>query len=171
MGKWERFRSKLPKFEIPPEWKVKVEKAKETYQALSPTELAREYKMQRELKDQFETAIKGCNTELEALSQLLVENLEGEELQKIQLASGDTVSIASDLYTTVNDKPAFHAWVKRNKLEQLLSMHYKTLNGLMKEMAVNGKPFPSCVGVYFKTSARLRAQSGPQGDDENAQAS
>lgn len=157
----------LPKFEGEKEWQNKVDEEKAQYLGLTTSELARAFALIKASKEALEDRIKILNITLEALSQLLIENLEDAEIQKVTLDSGATVYINSEPYSSVEDKEKLMAWIKKNRLTNMLMVHFKTLGALNKERLVNGKaPLPG-TKVYIKTSARIRNASS-KGENDNA---
>jgi hypothetical protein len=156
MGKWSKLKGIVEPFRQPETWQASIDEVKRTFVGLDSTELARQFKIVRESKRYLEATMKNINTELEAISQLLVEELESSELQKIQLTTGETVYINSEPYASVEDKAKLAAWVKKKKLQDLLTLNWQTLNGLTKGELEAGRVAPSGVKVFLKTSARLR---------------
>jgi hypothetical protein len=156
MGKWTAFKSKLSAFELEPDYAAKVEAAKGAYIGLSTAEMAWEFSLNRNTKQKLENEIKLTNIELEALSQLLVNDLESSDMQKVQLTSGETCYINSEPYTTVIDKEKLMAWVKKSKLQNLLTLPWQTLNGMSKGRLLSGREPISGTSVFLKTAIRIR---------------
>lgn len=163
-GKWTSLKTKLPKFEAEPEYAAKVEEIKGQFIGLATAELAREFKRARAQKKEFEEQVYDLNVGLEALSQLLIADLEARAIQKMQLTTGETVYIQDEPYASVADQAALLAWVKKQKLTGLLSLNWQTMNGIVKEHLAAGRPAPPGVKVFMKTSARLR--NGASGSEE-----
>lgn len=165
MGKYTHLRGQLPTFELESAFQQKVTDAKTAYQALSVADLAREFGMQRKEKDAHEEAIKVINVELEALSQLIVEDLEAGDLQKVQIASGATVYTQVEPYSSVENKEALLAYIKKAKMQALLTLPWQTLNALNKERLIGGKQVLPGSRCFLKTSARLRGANQTNGDE------
>lgn len=163
-SKYIALKGKLPAFELEPEFQSKINSAKAIYSRLTPAELANELALQRKNKNYHEEQIKNTNVELEALSQLIVEHLEADDLQKIQLASGITVYTQVEPYSSLTSNEELMAYLKKAKLTNLLTLHYQTMNALNKERLINGKPVLPGTRCFLKTSARLRGASA--GGDE-----
>jgi hypothetical protein len=163
-GKWSKLKGKIPKFEIDSSWQEKVDESKKAYIGLDSTELTREFARRRAMKKTLEGHISLENTELEAISQILINDLEGSEIQKIGLTTGETGYIQDEPYSSVEDKKKLMAWVKKKKLQDLLTLNWQTLNGMVKNLLVDGKPAPPGVKVSMKTSFRLRG--GSSNEDE-----
>jgi hypothetical protein len=164
-SKWSGLKEKLPAFEQEPAWQAKVEEKKKEYIGLDTAELAREFRNARQTKKQYEDCIAVCNMDLEALSQLLINDLESSQMQKVQLATGETVYIQIEPYCSVQDKSAVMEWIKKKKLTAMLSVQWQTLNAFVKEQLVTGKPSPPGVAVFLKTSARLRGGNSNTGEE------
>lgn len=156
MGKYDAFKSKLPKFQQEPSFQEAVEAVKLQYQALSAAELAKTFSLERRRKKDFEEQLTDLNVGLEALSQLLVENFEAQGLAKLQLASGETAYQQSEPYSSIIDQSALMKWVRKEKLQALLTLQWQTINALNKERLVAGKPPLPGTQVFLKTSVRLR---------------
>lgn len=164
-GKYAKLKGKLEKFQVDPSWQEKIDEAKKEYVGLDTAEMAREFGMHRRVKQNLEAQIKLENTHLEALNQLLVGDLDGSELQKITLTTGETGYIQDEPYSSIEDREALMAWTKKKKLLKMLTWHWQTLNGMVKEFLIDGKPLPPGVKCYLKTSFRLR---GGAKDEEEA---
>lgn len=164
MGKYAALKSTLPKFELEPDFRQKVDAIKSKFIGCDAVELARSFAMARKEKQTLEAEIKSQNVELEALSQLLVENLEGAEIQKIQLATGETCYLQDEPYASIEDRSQVMAWMKKHKLTAMLTVQWQSYNAMVKDMLVQGKAVPPGTKVYMKTSARLR---GGNSTEEN----
>jgi hypothetical protein len=147
----------LPQFKEPQEWQEQINEVKQEMVGLETAEVARTFAMWRKEKKELEEKIKEINTEMEACSQLLVEHLQGQDVQKITLSTGETVYLQSDPYPSVQDKEQLRMWVVQTGMEEILSVHYQTLVGLVKERLNNGEEPPPGVEVFLKTKARCRA--------------
>jgi hypothetical protein len=170
MSKYTALRSRLPAFEQPQAWLDKVNEWKQQFigttdgRHANPAFLARAYADVDAKKKELEERIAQYNIELEALSQLGVEALEENGLQKIDLASGGYVSISDKPYTSVENRAAIFAWIKKNKLQDLLSVNYQTLSGMNNERLVAGKPLIPGTKCFMKTRLIVRGV-GKNGDE------
>lgn len=167
MGKYSNLKSlKLPKFALDTTFQSKVDESKLSYQSLSTAEMARAFGMFRKEKQQYEDGIKKLNVTLEALSQLLVEQMEADTVQKIQLDTGETCYIQSDPYSNIENRDELIAWLKKHKLASMLTVQWQTMNAVNKERLVNGEaPLPG-TKVFLKTAARLRGGNQKEESDE-----
>jgi hypothetical protein len=163
VGKYSNLKSKLPAFVEEESYQSKVDTAKqfilasaENAEAANVNRLAALFSERKRAKEALEESISELNVEIEALSQMLCEALEDQDMQKVTLSSGALVYLQDTPYPQVKDKEALMAWIKKQKMNTLLTIHYQTLKGLVNEMLVGGKPCPPGVEVFLKTSARLR---------------
>jgi len=182
-GKYASLRGKLPAFEESQPFQERVNAAKqfvlaqgelrdtdgivvENLNAANVSRLAALFAQRKAQKDAHEEQIAELNVELEALSQLLVEALEDQQIQKVELASGATCYLQDTPYPVVKDREALLAWIKKQKMASLLTIHYQTLKGIVNERLVGGKTVPPGVEVYLKTQARLRNGTSSSEDRE-----
>jgi hypothetical protein len=177
MGKYTAFRHKLPAYEQSAEasglaaWFAKVDAYKqqlvgaENFEHANAAYLAREYAERDAKKKQLEALISQLNIELEAISQIGVAALEESGTQKIDLAAGGSVSIKDTPYWSITDRAAVVAWLKKNKMSDLLTINYQTLSGLCNERlvkaAAEGKPLTGIPGTnpFIKTKLAVRGVS------------
>ena len=162
MGKYSSFRSKLPAFEQPKEWQEKVNSFKQDFigtvdgQHANAAFLAVAYADIDKKKKELEERIAQYNIELEAISQLGCEALEEQGLEKVNLSSGGYVRIDDRPYTAIESREEIFAWIKKNKLTDLLSVNYQTLNGMNNERLISGKPCIPGTKVWIKTKLSVR---------------
>ena len=162
MGKYTKLRGKVPAFQEESPYQEKINAAKqaligtESGEGANVNKLAAIFSGIKQLKDSLEDKISEFNVQLEALSQLLCEALEDQQIEKITLASGATGFIQDTPYPVVKDKDAVLAWIKKEKMQALLGVNYQTLKGLTNERLVAGKPCIPGTEVFLKTQFRLR---------------
>ena len=167
MGKYTNLKSVLPAFEHPPDWQARVNEAKGAFIALGASELASAFAVAREEKQSRQQDLTNINCDLEALSQLIVEHLEGEALEKITTSSGDTVFIKSDVVCKVVDPVLLNAWIDNQGMEELKTIHHSRLNGLTKERLSQHKDAPPGVELSFRTSARILSRNNGGTTDDS----
>ena len=168
-GKYRHLRGKLPAFENPPAWQEKVTKVKGNYLSLDTKDLGQSFADFKSRKRILEDKIKEMNTELEALSQLIVERLETGDLQSIELANGIKVGIKDEPYASIDDQEKFYDWIKKTKQTGLLKINFQTLNAMTKDMIISGKKNPPGTKVFIKTSAKVTGIKNEQGENENGE--
>lgn len=165
MGKYDALRGNLPAFQQEPSFQQKIDEAKNQYQALEQAELARIYNLERQKKRLLEAQVSEINVNLEALSQILLEHFEATGLSNFQLQTGETCFQQTEPYSSVQDQAALIAYVKKQKMQNLLTLAWQTMNAMNKERLVSGKPPLPGTAVFLKTSIRLRGGSGTQEQD------
>ena len=165
-GKYRHLRGKLAAFENPPDWQEKVTVSKKSYLKLDTVELGREFASFKTQKSNLEANIKELHTELEALSQMIVERLEAGDMEAIELADGIKVGIKDEPYVSIDDKEKFYAWIKKTKQTKLLTINFQTLNGMTKEMLIAGKSNPPGTKVFLKTSAKVTGIKSTNGEND-----
>jgi len=170
-GKYSKLRGIIPTFVEEESYQSRVNEEKlkivgdaSNVEAANVTRLASLFAASKQIKDSLEEKISFINLQLEALSQLLVEALEDQEIQKVELSSGALVFLQDTPYPQVKDKELVLAWIKKNRMTQLLGVNYQTLKGLTNELLVAGKKLPDGVEVFLKTQARVRG-AGKNGDE------
>jgi hypothetical protein len=153
MGKWSGLKDKFTAFVQDPTYQQKVDLEKKTLAKLSRVLRCAKYAAFKRLKEAAEDEIEKLNVKLEALSQLLVDDLEGEAETKITNDTG-TFSIKDEPYPSVKDKLAFHAWVRSSGQEEILTVNYMTMSAIVKAKIEAGEEIPPGVDVFIKTSIR-----------------
>jgi hypothetical protein len=153
-GKYAKYRGKLEAFAQAPDFQAKVDKDKRLYARLDTAKLAKEFVGWKRKKSAGEARERAINVKLEALSQLLVEKLEGADFEAVQLRGGVSVSLQDKPYPSVVDRKKLFGWIKKTRMASLLSVHHQTLVGLVTEALAAGTNPPPGVEVYLKTSAK-----------------
>lgn len=154
---FKQFRHVLPKFQVEPSWQEKIDENKSTFVGLGPAELATEFAKEKERKSALEEKIKVQNTILEALSQLLVDNLEDSDIQALQTKTGESVYLSDEPFSSVQDRALVYAYIKKTKQTNLLTVHHQTLNAINKDLFVSGKQLVPGTTLFIKTRARCRS--------------
>lgn len=160
MGKWTKLRKELVRFVEAPDWQARIDlikKAKPSKEAgqtngiagLNRQQLFTEYVTAKDQKDYLEEQIKGLNTRLEAITQVLVQDFEDSAEEKVTNALG-TFGLRDDPYASIKDQKAFMGWIEANELQELLTVNYQTMSGMVKKGLENGEPLPDGVEVFMK---------------------
>lgn len=154
MGKWTGLRGQVPPAPIDESWQQQVNlKKTEFLQTLPQTsDKGREFCRLRDEKDALEEKVKKINVELEALSQLMVSEMETDRIDMLRLSSGDSLSIKDEPYASVEDKSKFISWIKESGQEDLLSVHYQTMLAMVKDRLVSGGQPPPGLKLFIKQS-------------------
>ena len=156
MGKYDSLKGKLPEFEQESSFQQKVSERKAPIQTLDAPNLARMFSLARQTKKKLEAEISIQNIELEALSQLLVENFEASGLANLKLATGELCYPQTEPYSLLKNEEEENLFLKKNKMEKLKKLPWQTRNAINKERLVAGKPPMPGSEVFLKTSMRLR---------------
>jgi len=177
MGIWSGLKGQVPLAEVDPDWQSRVNIAKTrsrveatedgsvayaepAFMDLSKTDKARKYCELRDEKDELEAKVKALNVDLEALSQLMISEMEAEGSNSFRLATGESLSIKDEPYCSVENKDTFLTWVKESNLSDLLTVHYMTLSSMTKDRLKQGLNPPPGIKVFLKQSiTRYRARS------------
>jgi hypothetical protein len=155
VGKWSHLKNDLERAPVDRSWQEKVNEFKADIPR-DRASLTAAYNAVRDLKEDVEDFLKSLNTEEAAIVQLLVDDLETDGLTQIRTGDGTSFSLKDDVYTSVEDRAAFMAWIKENGLEDILSVHYQTMNGMVKERFENAQPLPPGLKAFYKTGILRR---------------
>lgn len=142
----------LTKFEQPPDFQEKVDKAKATLSSLSLSELSLRFRENVLLKEANSAAEKELNVKREALNQVLLDLLAADGLKKIGTDFGATLYVKEDPYFPIEDKAAVNAWIRREGLDDLFTVNSHTLSALVKERLADGEAPPPGIGLFLKRS-------------------
>lgn len=165
MGKWSWLRGKFPKFQAEDaDHALRIQKAQEAIklelqEAGLPVDLGQlgeRYNKERNLKDKKEDELSDINLKIEALTQMVTTEFDQQHITQFRLDNGASISLKDDAYTQVVDKDEWLGWVKETGREHLLSVHYQTMNSLVKEMLEQGVEPPPGLKVFLKTGLILR---------------
>lgn len=122
----------------------------------SAAALASEYRRLRDAKDEVEKVESRLNLEIEAISQLLVEQYEADGTSSIALATGGSVSTQLEPYAQVTDRDVVREWAVKEGLERQLALPWQTANALVKDRLLKGEPEPPGMKAYVRTKIVLR---------------
>lgn len=112
--------------------------------------LAARYDEQREVKDKIEDELSAVNLELEAYSQLIVDQFEAEGVSNVRLDTGPMIGVQMEPYAQVENRDTCREWAISNGLERSLMLPWQTLNSISKEKLLKGEPPPDGVKIYAK---------------------
>jgi hypothetical protein len=165
VGKWNSLRKKLKKLPLDRDFKTKVDEEKLRILGMpkknrSPEgDFANNVRLARlfvnaKLEKQ---EISNLNVTLEALSQLIADSLEGEEVEKVELVDGVTITLHSEPYCSVKDRSKLFAWIKKYRRVELVGVAWATLNSMVKGNIESGikDAVPPGVEVFLKTGVRV----------------
>lgn len=164
-GKYANVLPGLPRFTNPdPSFKEAVntvkrmlsEHAQQKGLALTGEYLSKRYIEYRKQKDEFDEKIKKLNVILEVLTQMIIDQYEVEGTTRIILDTGESVGLQDEPYTVIKDKEKVREWViEANLEEELLTVQWQTLNGIVKKALLDGESLPDGVEVFNKPKAKF----------------
>lgn len=162
-SKWKNLVGKLDPFALEPTYQARIDEEKKSHAALSPSELARKFKITVDEKEQYEQDIKDCNLQIEAISQLIVSALEASDLQSIELESGMKCGLRIEPYVSILDtneaRALYDKFIHSKNMKCLLTLNAQTRNGYVKQLLEAGRPAPAWAKVFIRTSAKLLGKS------------
>jgi hypothetical protein len=162
MGKYSQLKGKIAQFTQPDDWQQKIDKLKKEL-ALGKkktVELTGIFDVARQKKEALQEQISEVNTELEAVQQVLLAQLEEQDITSLKDTAGNTFFVKDDPYCSIEDRGLFNAWVKETGQEDLFSVNYQTVSAITKDALVNAKALPPGVRVFMKSSIQKRAAKG-----------
>lgn len=133
----------------------KINAHKDRVKDFTTSELAHEYTRLRDEKDDIEDELKALNAKLTAVTEMLTDRFESEELTSIGTANGYRVSSQVKPYASVKDKEAWLKWVHENGYDSNLSVPWQTMNSITTQLLEGGYAPPDGVEVYLKSTFRL----------------
>jgi hypothetical protein len=160
LGKWSVFKKSLPAKTEDQTYQDQVNKAKatilEAFPNLDMGGIGEMYGKTRAAKEAIEEELSGCNLSLAALEQMLMEQFDAQNIDMIRLEDGSSVSRKDDVYTSVEDRSQFLAWIDETGKRDLLSVHYQTMNSLAKQMLEAGQNLPPGIKAFFRSGFSFR---------------
>lgn len=156
MGKWSEFKGKLDQAPVESSWQGKVDATKPEYQELNVGQLGEKYNEFRIAKERLQEELGEVNTHLEALSQLVIDELERLGLSSVKLADGSSINMKDEPYSRVKDQHVFLSWIREQGLDSLLTVNYQTMNAMVKDRLITGDEPPPGIDVFIKTSITRR---------------
>lgn len=140
MGKYTKLRGKVPAFETTvtepglKAWYAKVDAWKleflgtENGENANSIKLAKEFADREKKKDELEAEIKNLNIEIEGVSQLGVDALQNEGIEKVNLTGGGYIRIDDKLYPQITDKAGAINWLLENKMQEIAEISFSGLD-------------------------------------------
>jgi hypothetical protein len=160
MGKWSGLKDKYPpRIDGDTDFLEKVREARTANAASTLPELITTFAAARDEKKQHEETIKKLNVLLEALGQLLLEQLEAQDLISIRTDAGQLLTVTTTPYASVVDRGLLEAYLEKNEdLQYLYTVHPSSLNALVKGLLEEGRDaeMPPGVGVFLKSGISIR---------------
>lgn len=151
MGKWSKLKSTMTRFVQPETWQQKIDKVKLELKSKNRIDLCKELTFLWSEKDKIKEKLAELNTREEAICQIMVDQLEGEEEISFKNPFG-TFFLKDDPYCTIENKNDYLAWIEQQGLHDILTVNYQTMAGMTKTRLENGEELPPGIKVFMKTS-------------------
>ena len=152
-GKYATVTPKLPRYQEEDTYQDKVNLKKDEFlerlQKHTSAALVQAYVAARDEVLDIKKRLSEANLQLEAISQLLVDQFEDEDVTSIKV-SGATVRVQVEPYASVKDKATFRRWCLAHGLEESMVLPWVTTNLITKERLLAGEPEPEGVEVFQK---------------------
>lgn len=159
-GRWAHLKGVYPERVNGDEgYEARVVTAQETLVKLSIPQLADNFMVLRETKEQYEAGIADVNVSLEATQRQLMERLEAQGLTKAETSGGQVLSTRVEVYPSVTDPEAFTAHLRQTPdLDYLRKPHPASLAAYVRGLLEEGKDdeVPPGVSVYLKTTVGVK---------------
>jgi hypothetical protein len=118
--------------------------------------LAHLYKDLRVHKAAIDDVASALNLLIAAAEQMITEQWEAEGLSTIKMEKGGSVSTQSEPVAKVVDHTKMREWCVANGYENLFTLAWTTLNSMVKQRLLDGRPEPDGVDVFSRTKVVLR---------------
>jgi len=105
--------------------------------------------------DLLEQAMKRLGELKTAYEQILIETFESRDITSLR-TEGGLLSLVSEPYAQVEDKPAFRKWCIDNGYESQLALPWQTTNSILKERLLEGESSPDGIKPHVRDGIRLR---------------
>jgi hypothetical protein len=168
MGRWTHLKGKLPELIAEGTWYDRVRARQKQLQGLPIADLGEHLKKRRKEKDAITEQLSEINLEIEAAQNEILAEMDRLGVESLKLASGGSLFLRYEPYSKVTGMEELKTWMKKNKMTELLTVNWQTLNAVVKERFEEGQAAPSGVEVFLKTSLSLRG--GKDRDDEDREA-
>lgn len=159
-GQYSHLKSQLEGASEEPERQQELDKVKQELLNLSMGELGDRYRELYDLKEKLKGQLADVQLKLDAHNQLLVSQLEAQGLGKMSTTDGSTTLwIKDSVYTTTQNRHEYLTWIRENGLEDLLSVHYSTMNAQVTDRLQKGQQIPPGLKAFFKQTISIRRNS------------
>jgi hypothetical protein len=127
--------------------------------------LAEHYADVREYRDLLKQKLKEVNIEVDATVQLLTEQYEAEGITALTLSDGAVIRLQAEPYAQIKDPAKVREWALNDPdLRNKVTLHWQTLNGVVKELLLQGENPPEGVEAYTKVKA-VYIKGGERGEE------
>jgi len=127
--------------------------------------MAKEIYDLRQEKDKINSQLSELNKKLDAAEKRLIEEMQHEDLTRVDLAGCASFTIATSRRFKIADRDAFMKHIHENELDDMLTVNHHTLNAYAKELleqkeASGEKDYKiPGLGWYSEPAIRVRKHS------------
>lgn len=158
MGKYSSVTPRLPQYQQESSYQDKVNEEKDKVldgmANTSSAALVHKFVALRGEIDGLKAQLKEHNLTLEALSQLIADTFDDEDVTSLKIP-GASVRVQVEPYAQVQDKEVFREWCLIHGLAESLMLPWQTTNSITKERLLAGKPEPDGVEAFQKNKLVL----------------
>jgi len=156
-GKLSYLKDQLEKAQEEPSRQEEINKLKEKLKPEHVGAISEEYRKLYDQKESLKKELSDLQLQLDARIQLLVEHLETFGLNQIRTEDGGTtLFIKDDVYSSVLNRHEYLSWIRETGQEDLLTVHYSTMNASIKARLERGQPLPPGTKAFFKQTIGIR---------------
>lgn len=150
MGKYSHL--KLPKFVEPDvdNHRLRVNEAKDKIHNRKSTELSRRYTGIRIEKKRAQDILSCVQVQLDACSELLVDQFEADGITSLKLEDGSSVRVDVKPYPVTKDREVFRQWCIDDGLQKEMHLAWPTMSSLMCNMLLAGEDIPPGLEAFMK---------------------
>lgn len=119
---------------------------RDRYKNTPLNELIRAMHGVRQVKDEYDDALKNINAHYDVLRiELIPAKMEEEGIERIAIEGIGRVSLTADMYVGVTDKTGLFDWLRKHKLGSLIKEQVPsaTLKAFVKNRIIKGAPVPT----------------------------
>lgn len=148
MGKYDKFKGMIPTY------KAAVFDLKKEFSGLSETELLEKFSELKDHKRALEASLKEVEKELTAVTEVLVEEMEGRELTQLKHSRLGLFSTRTKVYVQQKDLTALKKWLRENEYGDIIKeqVNHNVLNSLMIDILSHGSlPNDAGINVFLKS--------------------
>jgi hypothetical protein len=137
--------------------KIDAEKARHEGKGIA--EIGELYAAADDAFDAAKAAVKKAAIPRQALLELLVRGLEAAKLSNFKFQNGEQFILDDQPRASYEDKRSFLAWARTAGLEDLLTMHYQTMQSQIKDRLEKGLEPPPGIKVFYRTGVQRRGKA------------
>jgi hypothetical protein len=156
-GKLSHLKSQLELAQEEPTRQEELNALKEKLQGENVGVIAAQYRELYDQKEKLKEQESKVQLELDARMQLLINHLESFSLNQIRTEDGGTtLYIKDDVRCSLLNRAEFLQWIKDSHQEELLCVHYSTMNAISKNRLEKGQPLPPGIKAFFQQTIGIR---------------